>query len=65
MSKTTTKFGDYLKKRELSDGEAAKELELTKSYIQQLRTGTATPGLHAAAKIQKWSAGEVPFESWL
>jgi hypothetical protein len=59
------KFRDYLKKKELSDGEAAKQLDLTKSYIQQLRTGGATPGLHAAAKIKKWSGGEVTFESWL
>lgn len=60
-----TKFGRYLKQQKISRTDAAVALELTRSYIQMLCTGTATPGLHAAYAIQKWTKGAVTFESWL
>jgi len=58
-------FERYLKGKNISDAVAAAELDLTRSYVQMLRTGSATPGLHTAAAIQKWSRGKVTFESWL
>ena len=61
----STRFGRYLKQKEISDADAASALGCTRSYIQMLRTGTATPGLKTASAIRKWSKGEVAFESWL
>ena len=61
----STRFGRYLKQRGISDAEAATALGFTRSYIQMLRTGAATPGLKTASAIRKWSKGEVAFESWL
>jgi transcriptional regulator with XRE-family HTH domain len=60
-----TKFGRYLKQKNLTSAEVAKALDLTRSYISMLKTGAATPGLHTAYAISKWSRGEVSFESWL
>jgi transcriptional regulator with XRE-family HTH domain len=60
-----TKFGRYLKKRNISTADAAAALDLTRSYIQMLKSGAATPGLKAAASISKWSKGAISFESWL
>jgi transcriptional regulator with XRE-family HTH domain len=61
----STKFGRYLKAKGISREDAAAALDLTRSYIQMLCTGAATPGLHAAAKIHKWTRGKVDFLSWI
>ena len=60
-----TLFGRYLKKRKISYDDAANALNLTRSYVNMLCTGKATPGLKAAARINKWTRGGVPFEAWL
>ena len=60
-----TRFGRYLKKRKLSMADVARQLDFTRSYVQMLSSGAATPGLHAAGRIKKWSKGYVTFESWL
>jgi plasmid maintenance system antidote protein VapI len=63
--KKTTKFSRYLKREKISPSEAAAALALTRSYIHMLCSGTATPGLHTAAEIAKWTKGQVSFWDWL
>jgi len=65
VTRSLTKFGRYLKAKDISCEVAAAALGLTRSYIQMLRTGAATPGLRAAAAIHKWTRGQVSFLSWL
>lgn len=60
-----TTFGRYLKRKNISIASAAEQLDVTRSYVQMLATGAATPGLHTAAQIKKWSKGAVTFENWL
>lgn len=57
-----TPFGLWLSKRGLSYGDAAQELSITRSYVQMLATGRATPKLGLAGKIEEWSKRLTPTE---
>ncbi len=62
---TETFFGRYLKRMKITRATAAADLKLTRSYVQMLQTGAATPGLHTAFEIQKWSKNAVTMQSWI
>jgi predicted XRE-type DNA-binding protein len=65
VKKKLTVFGRYLKKQNMSAADAAEQLDVTRSYVQALMTGTMTPGLKLAIEILHWSNGAVPAESWV
>lgn len=58
-------FARYLTSNKISASDAAKALNITRAYVHMLRTLAATPSLHTAAAIKKWTKGAVTFESWL
>lgn len=63
--KSLTAFGKYLKRERISAADAAKELNITRSYVNALMTGAMTPGLKLAIEILRWSNGAVEAESWV
>lgn len=64
MAKNTL-FGEYLTANKISHADAARELEMTRAYVQMLSTGTATPSLHVAWNIEKFTKGAVTMQTWL
>jgi hypothetical protein len=62
--KRPNKFRDYLDSKEISTEDAAKQLDITASYVNGLSSGAQTPGLKLAVKIQLWSKDAVPVTSW-
>jgi len=65
VKRKLTVFGRYLKKQNMSAADAAEQLQVTRSYVQALASGTMTPGLKLAIEILHWSDGAVPAESWV
>lgn len=63
--KKLTPFGKYLKKHHIGPGEAAKELDVSRSYINALASGAQSPGLKLAIFIFDWSKGVVTVQSWV
>lgn len=47
-------FGEWLRDRQISYAEAARALKVTRSYVQMLATGDATPSLKLAHRIMGW-----------
>jgi hypothetical protein len=60
-----TPFGDWLDTKNISYAEAAKQLGITRSYVQMLAVGNATPQLALAGRIEDWTRGDVSMRSWL
>jgi hypothetical protein len=54
----------WLKSKKLSHPEAALLFEVSKSYIGLLVNSRNTPGLAAAARIEKATAGKIPCRAW-
>ena len=63
--KKLTTFGRYLKKQSMTAADAAEQLDITRSYVNALVTGSMTPGLKLAIEIQRWSRGVVAADSWV
>jgi DNA-binding XRE family transcriptional regulator len=63
--KKLTTFGRYLKKQSMTAADAAEQLDITRSYVNALATGSMSPGLKLALEILHWSDGAVPAESWV
>lgn len=60
-----TEFGRYLLDEKISYPSASSEIGITRSYVQMLATGAATPQLMLAGKIELWSSGKVRLQGWL
>jgi transcriptional regulator with XRE-family HTH domain len=60
----STAFGKWLKKKEIHPQDFAQEMELSLSYVNALRAGSATPSAKLRLKIQERSNGAVRFDQW-
>lgn len=56
-------FKDWLRRRHLNQGEAAKHFGWQESFISQLVNGKRTPGLENAITIERETG--IPVEAWL
>lgn len=47
-------LGEWLRDRQINYAEAARALKVTRSYVQMLATGDATPSLKVALRVMDW-----------
>jgi hypothetical protein len=57
-------LAEYLKENSISANQAGKDSGLAASTVWRLARGDRYPGLEVAQKIERWSAGKVPLDSW-
>lgn len=55
----------FLDTREISIRNAGAALSVTHVAVNDWRKGKAVPGDANKAAIERWTGGEVPFDSWL
>ena len=61
----TTVFAKYLAEHDISDGDAAKKLDITPAFVGMLRRGKAGPSLALANRIAEWTDNHVPTGCWV
>lgn len=44
---------------------AAEQLGISRSYVDMMKSGTRSPGLHTAHRIAHYTSGEIPMDAWL
>lgn len=62
-----TPFGQMLRERGITDGEAAEALGVTRQYVNSWACGRATPSLRCAKEVAAWArriGGEAPVDAW-
>jgi len=64
VSSAATAFGRYITSKKLTPKEVSDQLKLTRAYVHMLISGTVTPALKLAWRIEKWSDGKVKMQSW-
>lgn len=52
----------YIEYKNISVGETAKQLGITRAYVYELISRRRAPGRKLALKILKWSDGDIRFE---
>lgn len=61
---TITELASYLEENGITQRDAAEQLGVTRSYINNLTCGRQTPGLRLALEIEAWSGGAVTVGGW-
>ena len=62
MQTGTEQFKDWMRRRGFTQADAARYLEFDAPYISVLATGSRTPGLNNALKIEQLTG--IPVEAW-
>jgi plasmid maintenance system antidote protein VapI len=63
MQSGADQFKDWMRRRGFNQADAARYLEFDKPYVSVLATGTRTPGLDNAIKLERLTG--IPVEAWL
>lgn len=59
-------FGKYLQTHQITTASAAKQLGVTRAYVQMLATGKASPSLSIAHAIEKkLTKGSITLYEWV
>jgi hypothetical protein len=56
------KLGTYIELKKISKTRAAKELQITRTYLYEILGNRMIPGRKLAQKISQWSQGDVRYE---
>lgn len=58
-------LNEFLSASEITDGEFAAKVGVSRSMVNRYRHNQATPSLSLAAKIERATDGAVPMSSWV